>query len=492
MQVRIKKTLFKGKKNDVQDYKDEFASLKADINIKRSKYIGEIVFALNIVLVLIDIVFYKNMRKISYSYVYLYYSHVAAAGIILLWLIVLRYFEVKNKAYNKEAAYHILLNIIIYWCVFVGLNSLNISGQISAYIICVLALAVSVYMDSLECYIIYGCSIVVFITGLALLVHNYQVLSSHIVNSIIVIICGCIASNLNYCSFKNDFINKKMILKSKQELEASNIKLREYEKLRTDFLANISHELRTPLNVIYSAEHMIEINLKEKDPNIEKTEKYLKMIKQNSYRLVRLINNLIDISKIDATVYEIKPINCDIVKIVEDITLSVADYIESKGISLIFDTELEEKIIACDPDKIERIILNLLSNAIKFTEKNGEILVRVYILDSNVCISVKDTGIGISEEMKDLIFDRFIQVDKSISRNREGSGIGLSLVKALVELHKGSVHVNSTIGKGSEFIISLPDVLTENNYKENSFDKLYEQRVEKINIEFSDIYNLKD
>lgn len=168
--------------------------------------------------------------------------------------------------------------------------------------------------------------------------------------------------------------------------------------------------------------------------------------------------------------------------------MSVVDYVENRSISLIFDTEIEEKVIACDPDKIERVMLNLLSNAIKFTGEDGQISVKIYIKDNNVCISVKDTGIGISEEMKTIIFDRFIQVDKSISRNREGSGIGLSLVKSLVELHKGSIAINSVIGQGSEFIVSLPDILIENDCEENYFNSLEDQRVERINIEFSDIY----
>ena len=137
--------------------------------------------------------------------------------------------------------------------------------------------------------------------------------------------------------------------------------------------------------------------------------------------------------------------------------MSVAEHIEGKKITLIFDTEIEEKIVACDPDKIERIMLNLLSNAIKFTDKRGKIFVNVYLQNNYICISVKDNGIGISEEMQNLIFDRFIQVDKSISRNREGSGIGLAIVKSLVELHNGKITLESKIGQGSDFTILIPN-----------------------------------
>lgn len=169
--------------------------------------------------------------------------------------------------------------------------------------------------------------------------------------------------------------------------------------------------------------------------------------------------------------------------------MSVAGFVEDKGLDFIFDTEVEEKSISCDPDKIERIMLNLLSNAVKFTDKGGSIFVNIYIKDNKVYISVKDTGIGIPSNMKDLIFDRFVQVDKAISRAREGSGIGLALVKSLVEMHKGNIYVNSKLGEGSEFIVALPDtMLNESEKIENSVSTV-ENQVERINIEFSDIYD---
>ncbi len=158
---------------------------------------------------------------------------------------------------------------------------------------------------------------------------------------------------------------------------------------------------------------------------------------------------------------------------------------------MIFDTDVEEKTIACDPDKIERIILNLLSNAVKFTKAEGQIAVNIYDRDDKALVTVKDTGIGIPEDKLETIFERFRQVDKSLTRSHEGSGIGLSLVKSLVEMHRGKISVRSELGKGSEFIVELPSaVLTdENSYgKANDFAK--RDNHEKVCIEFSDIYNL--
>jgi len=174
---------------------------------------------------------------------------------------------------------------------------------------------------------------------------------------------------------------------------------------------------------------------------------------------------------------------------VEDITLSVAEYIENKGLSLIFDTEIEELVMACDPDKIERIILNLISNAVKFTEPGGTILVNIKQGIKTIIISVNDTGIGISKNKQKIIFQRFVQVDKSLARKHEGSGIGLSLVKSLVKMHKGAITVESESNKGSEFIIELPIYLVDDKKsKGNTKDYILEGNVEKIKIEFSDIY----
>jgi len=133
-------------------------------------------------------------------------------------------------------------------------------------------------------------------------------------------------------------------------------------------------------------------------------------------------------------------------------------------------------------------VLNLLSNATKFSKPGGVIKVSLYKDGKEACISVKDSGIGIPEDKKELVFERFRQVDKSFTRNCEGSGIGLSLVKSLVEMHGGKVEVISQEGKGSEFIVRLPIVLVDNEEWMASMEELAVSREERINMEFSDIY----
>lgn len=270
-----------------------------------------------------------------------------------------------------------------------------------------------------------------------------------------------------------------------------------YDKLRAEFFANISHELRTPINVMYSALQLLNLELtKECESFNENSKLYKRMdtIKQNCFRLMRLINNLIDSTKIDSGYYKLELVKCNIVSVVENITLSVAEFVESKGLYLIFDTDVEEKLIFCDPDKIERIILNLISNSAKFTEKGG-ILVKIKDKQDHVLISVKDTGIGVPKEKINTIFQRFIQTDKKLKGEKEGSGIGLSLVNSLVAMHGGEIFLKSKAGKGSKFTIKLPcKNLEYNNVQDNiSIDDvsnplLLDDKIEKFKIELSDIY----
>lgn len=474
---------------DKNQYYDKFDSLRIATNNSRCKRMVNILLILNVILIVVDLTIYKPMRVNTPSYVYLYYSHIIISLLIILWLILLNLQE--NKKYislSPKFFYSSFLNLILYWGVFMGLNNVYISGQITGYIVCVLATSVYLYLEPVEALLTYSSSLTILIVSLIFTVNNSKLLYTHIINSSIVFILSYIISKINFLNFLKEFIHKKKILESKHELEKINLKLKEYEKLRTDFFANISHELKTPINVIFCAEQIIDFSLKQNQCNDDNLNKYLKMIKQNSYRLTRLIGNLIDITKIDDLNFEVKLINADIIQVVEDITMSVAAFVEDKGISLIFDTEVEEKVIAFDPNQIERVILNLLSNAIKFTDKAGEIFVSIYLEDNNVCLSVKDTGIGIPENMLNSIFDRFIQVDNALPKNHEGSGIGLSLVKSLVEMHNGSINVKSKLGEGSEFIVSLPDITIPNSEQALDSTNMENDYIKKINIEFSDIY----
>lgn len=264
----------------------------------------------------------------------------------------------------------------------------------------------------------------------------------------------------------------------------------QYDKLKTEFIANMSHELRTPLNIIFSTAQLFDVVVtKGEELNNDKISIYINSMKQNCYRLMRLVNNLIDMTKIDSGFMKLDLKNQNIVQITEDIVQSTADYVQSMSRTIVFDTDQEEKVMAFDSEKLERILLNLISNATKFTNPGDKININLHDKGDRIIISVKDTGIGIPEEKLPQLFERFKQIDPLLNRSHEGSGIGLTIVKALVELHDGTLEVKSTYKEGTEFIISLPaTVIPEEQETEANQEHSKEQYVQKINIEFSDIY----
>ena len=229
---------------------------------------------------------------------------------------------------------------------------------------------------------------------------------------------------------------------------------REIEKMQQEFFANISHELRTPLNLIFGSLQLIKSVEKEVLEKRNSLNKYIDIIDQNSKRLLKLVDNLIDSTRMKCGYYEYNPKNYDIVSFVENISMSVADFAKQNNIDLIFDTDVEEKIMAFDLEKLERIMLNLLSNSIKYNKAQGQIEVLLNDCNDTFVIRVKDTGVGIPSDKLMYIFERFRQVENTFNKSTKGSGIGLSLVKDLIEIQGGTIEVKSELGVGSEFIIN--------------------------------------
>jgi PAS domain S-box-containing protein len=282
-----------------------------------------------------------------------------------------------------------------------------------------------------------------------------------------------------------------ILFKDITEKVIHNRKLEELIRMQDELYVNVSHELKTPLNVIFSANQVMDMYLKS-DSIEDKKDKlfnYNNSIKQNCYRLTRLINNIVDMSKSNSGLLKLNLYNVNVVDVIENIVRSVSEYVKLNELKIIFDTNVEEKIIACDTDKIERIFLNLISNAIKFSNPNGEIFVEVIDKKSTVEISVKDTGRGIEKQNLDNIFKRFYQEDKSLSRKAEGSGIGLSLTKSLVELHGGKIGVESEVDKGSIFKVELPARTIKSQEIREQTNSM-NNKIENIKIEFSDVYSI--
>jgi signal transduction histidine kinase/ligand-binding sensor domain-containing protein/DNA-binding response OmpR family regulator len=264
-------------------------------------------------------------------------------------------------------------------------------------------------------------------------------------------------------------------IKLKNKIKLDEVVIREREetdKMKSRFFANISHEFRTPLTLILGPAEKINPDL----PGDE-IQKQTGLIKKNAARLLNLVNQLLDLSKLEAGKLKLQASKGNIVSFVRGVTMSFESLAERKDIKLKVTAERNDIELYFDSDKMAKILANLLSNAFKFTGEGGGIKVSVchaelgstsslkvknpkQVQDENIKkiveIKVTDTGIGISEEELPKLFDRFYQVDSSQTREHEGTGIGLALTKELVELHQGIIRVNSKVGQGSEFIVELP------------------------------------
>lgn len=231
------------------------------------------------------------------------------------------------------------------------------------------------------------------------------------------------------------------------KMEIENNKLQ--EKIKRDFLSNISHDLKTPINVIYSAIQLNEVFIKNR--NIESLKKYNLICKSNCITLIRLTNNLIDSSKIYSNY--LSPNLCvkNIVETLEEMFMSLVEYAKDQGIDLIFDTNSEEVYMKFDEEFMQRIVINLVSNALKFTKAGGCVEACVVNSDDNVRIYFRDTGIGMEKKFIEEAFNRYSMEDEDERSHKErGSGIGLFVVKKLVESQNGTIHINSKRNKGTE------------------------------------------
>lgn len=262
--------------------------------------------------------------------------------------------------------------------------------------------------------------------------------------------------------------------------ESSLMSINELLKNNDQYLLNIIHDLRSHLNVITSAAQFMEHNYKD-DKNL----KYIEIIKRNSFKMLKLINNLIDSNKIKNNYYKLNKKNIDIVPMIENTISCIEKFASERNINLIFDTNEEECIMAIDPEAIDRVIMNLLSNAIKFSNENSNIYINLVVKDKEIELSFKDEGCGISKEEKERIFDRFYQGKNN--DNIEGSGIGLNLCMLFVKAHDGEIFLESEINKGSIFTVILPRKIEDHIETVKEEGNLINKN-QAVEVEFSDTY----
>jgi signal transduction histidine kinase/ligand-binding sensor domain-containing protein/DNA-binding response OmpR family regulator len=246
---------------------------------------------------------------------------------------------------------------------------------------------------------------------------------------------------------------KRQRLKHQLELEHEHAeKLEEVDRIKSRFFANISHEFRTPLTLIQGpVEQILSNNLNEK------INKNANLIKNNANNLLNLINQLLDLSKIDSGRLQLNSARLNITSFIKGITMSFESLAILNSVKLQLNLPSEEIQGCIDSEKLHTILKNLLSNAFKFTPAGGKIEVSAkQNLNDEVEIVVSDNGIGMSDEERKKIFDRFYQVNSNHTLEHGGTGIGLAIAKELVELHKGQISVKSNLNLGTEFKITLP------------------------------------
>jgi len=261
--------------------------------------------------------------------------------------------------------------------------------------------------------------------------------------------------------------------------------------INDELLINCSHELKTPLNIIYGAAQMIEISTQDfRDDNLVN---YVNFIKNNCFRLTKYINHILDLTTIESGEYKLNLERVNLVEVVEYVVQNIAPKIKKMGLNILFDTNVEEKYVTIDSELFGKSILNIISNAVKFSKLKGNILVKFTDNKTNIEITITDNGIGIDTKYLEKIFNRFGQADKSLSRGSEGSGIGLELAKAIVELHGGKVSVESKLNEGS-ISVKIPldnkDMIHSLYKNDNAKVIDYDTINQLVHIEFSDIINI--
>lgn len=305
----------------------------------------------------------------------------------------------------------------------------------------------------------------------------------------------------------NDFVaeleqRSKELQTQNVELEMQKRQLNEASKLKSNFLSNMSHELRTPLNSVIALSGVLYDRLKNNIPEEEYS--YLEIIGRNGKNLLNLINDILDISRIESGKVEMEITSFDTIDLIKDTMSMFTVQANDKGISLDLVSKQDNVTISSDHDKLRHILQNLLSNAMKFTEK-GSISIKVEDENEHIDIKVTDTGIGIAQENLKSIFEEFKQADSGTSRRYGGTGLRLSIVRNYVELLHGSISVQSKLGKGTMFTITIPKNYYDKNiptpvlnkkdstiYSPVMKDDLYDKRILLVEDNESVIIQMKN
>jgi len=250
--------------------------------------------------------------------------------------------------------------------------------------------------------------------------------------------------------------------RSNDYLQNANKKLKELDRLKNDFVSMVSHELKTPLTAMKTSSEF----LRESECNRDIKEEMLDLIIRNIDRQARMVDDLLDISRIESGKMKFIPEDVNIKEIIEIALHNVQKHAKDKSINIMVNCPEDVAVIRTDKDKLIRVFVNLLTNAIKFTPEEGEVTIIVEDHENHLQTSIKDNGIGISREKRDKIFDKFYQVDSTATRKAGGTGLGLAIIKGIIDGQGGNIYLESETGKGSTFTFRLPKELKEDDFTE--------------------------
>lgn len=232
-------------------------------------------------------------------------------------------------------------------------------------------------------------------------------------------------------------------------------KLQEIDKMKSDFFSLMSHELRTPLTTIKESTNLFIEGLNGGE-TIDKKKRLLAIINEECNRLINLVNSLLDLSKMEAGMIEYNFTQADIVSLIKKVTLEMEPLAKTKNIKILTKTNNRLPPVKADCDRLLLAMRNLMGNALKFTPNGGNVSISAQPNEHGLMVSVADTGIGISEEKLSVIFDKYKQATLASPNKIVGSGLGLFIVKEIINAHGGEVWAKSTLGKGSTFTFVLP------------------------------------
>lgn len=287
---------------------------------------------------------------------------------------------------------------------------------------------------------------------------------------------------IGYCTDITELKSySKSMKKTCAELEESRRKIEKSDNLKSSFLANISHEIRTPLNSIVGFSRLLlKVGRSER-------RKYVSIIERNADMLLGLIDDIIDLSKIEAKEVKLRTDKCSLLSIVEDIKFSYIN--KSVNVKIILEDNIPNVIIYTDEYRLKQILNNLVGNAIKFTNK-GYVKIGYCIKEGNILFNIEDTGNGIPEEDKDYIFERFTQLNEKDSKKYGGTGLGLSISKKVVELLGGKIWFESIVGKGTTFYFTIPSDYVQKIA--NEYNSIHKYVKRKINWKNKNILIVED